>query len=59
MKIIKGILRAISIESYGIYSKGKSIYEFQVKNVRLRKKIDPLQGKKVDFAKDIAPLLKK
>jgi len=56
--MIKGVLRAISGESYGIFAKKKNLKWFEVKNVKKRKKIDVLQGQTVDFDKDIVPLLK-
>lgn len=56
---MNGVLRALSIETYGIFSKGKMVHEFQVTNVKLRKKLDISQGKNVDFEKDIKPLLTK
>ncbi len=54
----EGVLKAISGETYGIFSKKKVLYEFRVKNIKKRRKIDILQGQKVNFKKDIAPLLK-
>ena len=58
MSKYKGILRAISGETYGIFIGKNAVFSFEVKNVKKRKKIDVLQGSKVDFDKDIAPLLK-
>lgn len=55
--MLKGTLRAISVEEYGIFVKGKVVHQFEVKNVKKRRKIDAFQGQIVDFD-DIAPLLK-
>ena len=55
-----GILRAKSIETYALFSfDGKMVSpEFTVKDVKARKVLDKLQGKRVDFDKDVLPLLK-
>ena len=53
----KGVLRAISIETYGIFSGKNLLREFRVESIKSRKKIDALQGQEVDFDKDISPLL--
>lgn len=42
---MKGILKAKSIQTYGLFDKGKELYSFSVPDPRKRKGIDPLQGK--------------
>lgn len=54
----KGTLRAISGETYGIFDGKEVIKEFRVKSAKRRKKVDVLQGQKVDFKKDIAPFVR-
>lgn len=56
---MKGILKAISIQSYGLYKGSKVLFTFTVENPKLRRsKIDQLQGQMVDYEKQIKPLLK-
>lgn len=56
---MKGVLKAISIQTYGLYDpKNKILKEFTVTNVKIRKQLDPLQGQVVDY-NNIAHLLKK
>jgi hypothetical protein len=57
---MKGILKALSIQSYGLFEKKdkKPFFTFTVLNSKLRaKSIDILQGTEVDYNKDIKPLL--
>ena len=54
-----GTLKAISIETYGLFDGKELLGEFDVKNVKIRRKLDTLQGQKVNFEKDIKPLLEK
>ena len=57
---MKGILKAISIQRYGLYEGKNPVFQFTVLDPKLRvKSLDPLQGQVVDFEKQIKPLLKK
>ena len=54
---MKGILKAISIQTYGLYGKDKKpVFQFTVLDPKKRRKIDRLQGKVVDYKEDIKPL---
>ena len=56
---MNGILRAISIESYGLYGEDKKLlFQFTVSSPKKRKKIDKLQGMRVNYDKDIKSLIK-
>ena len=55
---MKGTLKAISIQDYGLFNeKGKVFFRFQILDPRIRVKIDPLQGRVVDFDEQIKPIL--
>ena len=57
---MKGILKAISIQSYGLFNGKNLLRSFTIQDSKLRARyLDPLQGREVDFDKQIMPLLKK
>lgn len=53
---MKGTLRALSIETYVLSSKGKVVKQFRITDADIRKKIDHLQGTVVDYD-DIASIV--
>lgn len=55
--MIKGKLQALSIQTYGIFVKKKLLASFEVKNLKIRKKLDVLQGTIVSI-EDIKKLIK-
>jgi len=53
----KGILRAITGRTYGLFDGDKALYRFDVIDNDERRAIDPLQGSEVDYNKDIKSLV--
>lgn len=53
----KGVLKAITARTYGLYDGDKVLWRFGVLDDEERRSIDPLQGQEVDYDKDIKPMI--